>query len=209
MIETIKAVVFDCDGVMFDTAEANRMYYNTVLNNFGKPKLTDEQFHMVHMFTVKAALDYLFPEMASLDEVYACMKGVGYYRFIRHMKMEPDLRKLLKKLGEKGYIRAVATNRTDTMGAVLKEYELTHEFEMVVTAADVKQAKPEPDQLLKIQKQFSLRADEMIFIGDSEYDAMAALSADIPFIAFKNPDLKADFHGDTMGDVEKILNIIP
>ena len=34
----IKAVVFDCDGVMFDTADANRRFYNEVLETFHKPK---------------------------------------------------------------------------------------------------------------------------------------------------------------------------
>ena len=45
----IRAVVFDCDGVMFDTADANRIYYNRVLERFGKPPLNQEQFINVHM----------------------------------------------------------------------------------------------------------------------------------------------------------------
>lgn len=203
----IKAVVFDCDGVMFDTAEANRMYYDTVLTQFGKSPLTREQFVKVHMFTVNQALAYLFPEMDSLDEVYRFMKGQGYYRFIRHMKMEPGLKLLLDQLKADGYIRAVATNRTDTMPAVLKEHDLVHGFELVVTAADVKKPKPAPDQLIMIQKKFNLAVDEMIFIGDSEYDQIAARKAGIFFIAFKNKSLDADFYSESMAEIAKILDI--
>jgi len=55
-ISKIKAVVFDCDGVMFDTAVANRKYYDEVLQAFGKSALNDEQFVNVHMMTVKGAI---------------------------------------------------------------------------------------------------------------------------------------------------------
>ncbi len=206
-IENIKAVVFDCDGVMFDTADANRMYYNDILRHFGKADLTDDQFKKVHMYTVKEALEYLFPEMDSLYEVYNYMSGVGYDRFIPHMKIEPGLRELLESLKLKGYIRAVATNRTNTMPIVLKEHKLENQFDMVVTAADVKNPKPEPDQLLKIMSAFNLESDNVIFIGDSQYDAIASFKAGTFFIAFKNKMLDADFHVDSMDEIGEILNI--
>ena len=65
----IKAVVFDCDGVMFDTALANRKYYDEVLAAFNKPVLNEEQFINVHMMTVKEAIEYLFPEIRDLSRV--------------------------------------------------------------------------------------------------------------------------------------------
>ncbi len=203
----IKAVIFDCDGVMFDTAEANRLYYNKVLNQFKKPPLSDEQFYKVHMFTVKQALEYLFPEMHSLDEVYHFMKDQGYYQFIPHMKMEPMLKTFLDALKAKGYVRAIATNRTDTMPAVLKAHGLSSGFDMVVTAADVEHAKPDPDQLLKIQAAYHLKSDEMMFVGDSQFDQMAAKKAGALFVAFRNKALEADYHCDSMEEVANILGI--
>jgi len=56
----VKVLVFDCDGVMFDTEKANRMYYNRILEQFGKSPLTQEQFEYVHMSTVKQALHFCF-----------------------------------------------------------------------------------------------------------------------------------------------------
>lgn len=205
--ESIKAVVFDCDGVMFDTADSNRIYYNTVLEHFGKSHLDNEQFEKVHMYTVKGALEYLFPELESLAPVYEFMQNVGYHGFIRHMIMEPGLKPLLKRLKARGYIRAVATNRTNTMAAVLDQHRLVRDFEMVVTAADVDRAKPAPDQLFKIMDAFSLKPSEVLFIGDSSFDQEAAQSAGTMFVAFKNKDLPADYHGDSMMDIENILQL--
>ena len=74
----IKAVVFDCDGVMFDTALANRKFYNDLLDGFSKPPLDDEQFINIHMMTVTAAVEYLFPEMDDHQPVYNMIKSIGY-----------------------------------------------------------------------------------------------------------------------------------
>ncbi|MBT6340949.1 MAG: HAD-IA family hydrolase, partial [Desulfobacula sp.] len=170
----IKAVVFDCDGVMFDTALANRKFYDEVLLNFNKPILNDEQFVNIHMMTVTGAIEYLFPEMDELSIVYDNLKNIGYKKFIKHMRMEQGLKELLIKLKNNGFIRGIATNRTNTMEKVLKDFHLENYFEAVMTAAKVKKPKPDPEQLLQIMEKFKFKSDEILFIGDSDYDRLAA-----------------------------------
>ena len=206
-LNNIKAVIFDCDGVMFDTAEANRKFYNELLEYFGKPVLTDEQFIKVHMFTVAEALKFIFPEMENLDPVYKRLKEIGYNKFIKFMRMEKGFLKLLNQLKSNGFIRGVATNRTNTMEKVLTDFNLKDEFDMVVTASDVEFPKPAPDQLIKIMDHFSIKKDEILFIGDSEYDQLAASKAGTIFAAFKNPALKADFHFENMHEIGELLSI--
>ena len=203
----IKAVVFDCDGVMFDTALANRKYYDEVLQIFGKPELNEEQFINIHMMTIKGAIEYLFPEMDDLSSVYDNLKNIGYKKFIKFMSMEKGLKELLIKLKDKGYIRGIATNRTNTMEKVLEDYGLEDYFEVVVTAAKVKKPKPDPEQLLLIMEKFELKPDEIFFIGDSDYDQQAAVRAKVRFAAFKNPDLKAEFYLESMDDIAEIFQI--
>ena len=206
-MQQIKAVAFDCDGVMFDTSGANEMYYNKVLDHFGKPDLTRKQFVKVHMFTVKEALAYLFPEMASLEPVYTFINSMKYDQFIPYMIREKGLKQLLSALAEKGLVRAVATNRTNTMSALLTAHDLESGFDLVVTAADVVHPKPSPDQLHAVMKKFSLAPREMLFVGDSQYDQMAANAAGVPFVAFKNGALKADFHVTTMAEIGTLVGI--
>ncbi|SLM29283.1 putative HAD-superfamily hydrolase (Subfamily IA protein) [Desulfamplus magnetovallimortis] len=206
-IDNIKAVVFDCDGVLFDTAKANRNYYDTLLSNFGKPKLSDEQFVKVHMFTVREAFQYLFPEMESLEPIFAFAKKMGYHPFIKYMEREPGTRRLLTLLKSHGYIRAIATNRTNTMHDVLIKHGMTSFFEMVVTAADVENAKPAPDELVKIMNELSLLPRQILFIGDSEYDQQAAQNAGTWFAAFKNSSLSADFYAESMDSLVKLMKM--
>jgi HAD superfamily hydrolase (TIGR01509 family) len=206
-LSQIKAVVFDCDGVMFDTAAANRKFYDQVLAHFQKPPLTDEQFVQVHMMTVADAISYLFSDMADHEPVIRCVKQIGAHNFIQYMEMADGLRDLLETLSSSGYIRAVATNRTDTMGKVLEDFGLESLFDMVVTAADVTQPKPYPEQLEKIMARFSLRPEQVLFIGDSTYDHQAARAAGTVFAAFRQPLLEADLHAKAMADIAAALRI--
>jgi phosphoglycolate phosphatase len=206
-ISKIKAVIFDCDGVMFDTAVANRKYYDEVLQKFNKPKLNDVQFTNIHMMTVKAAIEYLFFEMDDLSEVYACLKNIGYHKFIDYMIMEKGFEDLLIKLKNRGYLIGIATNRTDTMEKILKDFHLDSYFDVVMTAAKVKMPKPDPEQLTLIMEYLKLFPDEILFVGDSEYDGQAATAAKVGFAAFKNSGMKADFSVDSMEGIARILHI--
>ena len=203
----IKAVVFDCDGVMFDTAFANRKYYDEVLQHFNKPQLTNEQFINIHMMTVEAAIDYLFPETDDLSDIYNCLKNIGYHKFIKYMVMEQGFENLLGRLKDSGYIIGIATNRTDTMEKILKDFHIEKYFDIVMTAAKVKNPKPDPEQLLNIMEKLKLNPDELFFIGDSQYDGQAAKAAKVRFAAFKNQEMRADFNVNSMDEIAKILNI--
>ncbi len=206
-VTQLKAVVFDCDGVMFDTALSNRKFYDAILDAFGKAPLNETQFINVHMMTVKAAIEYLFPEMDDYRPVYLKIKEIGYASFIPYMKMEEGLRELLVGLRAAGVFRGVATNRTNTMDRVLLENDLTDSFDMVVTAADVEHPKPSPEQLQKIMDAHGFDPKEVLFVGDSVYDQKAAHSAGTWFVAFKSPGLEAHFHVDTMSEIGALLAI--
>ncbi len=206
-ISSLKAVVFDCDGVLFDTAMANRKFYDAVLAAFDKPALDQAQFVNVHMMTVKGAVEFLFPEMEDHRPVYETIKSIGYNTFTPYMQMEEGLVELLDALKSKGYIRGIATNRTNTMEKVLEEFDLTHCFDMVMTAGKVKHPKPDPEQLHRIMDHYGLEGNEVLFVGDSLFDEQAARNAGTWFAAFKSPQLDADAHIASMSGLRGLLQI--
>ena len=203
---SIAVVAFDCDGVMFDSSEANRAFYNQVLRHFGLPVMTAEQSAYTHMHTVDESLRYLIADDATLAAAQQYRKQMGYLGFIRDMVIEPHLKDLLSKL-RPAFKTAIATNRTDTMDRVLAEHDLEGQFDLVVTALDVNHPKPHPEQLQVILNHFNIAACQMIYIGDSTLDAQAAQAADVPFIAFRNASLPARTHVDSLRQVEHILKL--
>lgn len=202
-----RAVIFDCDGVMFDTREVNRMYYNRILNHFGFPDMTEQQLEKAHMDTARNALKDLLSGMINLDEVYDYAATLSYNDLVPHMIMEPDLKNLLKKLKESGFITAIATNRTTTMPLVLSHHGLEGLFDLVVTTKDVINPKPAPDQLFKILTHFGIDADEAIYVGDSLFDQMAASSAGVRFYSFRNPALDSSKDLRTLSEIPYLIGL--
>jgi HAD superfamily hydrolase (TIGR01509 family) len=200
----VKVVAFDCDGVLFDTEQSNRAYYNALLSHLGYPDLTAEQFNYVHMHTVDDSLAYLFRDQESLAQAYAYRKTLDYSEFIKLMVVEPNLIRLLRKIRPQ-IKTAIATNRTDTVNGLLDEFGLGEFFDLVVSSSDVNLPKPHPDSLLRILQYFHIQPDEAIYVGDSNVDELAANSAGVQLIAFRNPELSSAYHIDSLKELEVIL----
>jgi HAD superfamily hydrolase (TIGR01509 family) len=193
-MEQVKVVIFDCDGVMFDSRGANEAYYNAILTHFGKPLMNREESDYVHMHTADESVAYLFRGDNRLKEALAFRSHMTYMPFIRMMQMEPYLKAFLDYL-RPTYKTAISTNRSDTMDRVLLEHGLEGHFDLVVSSLDVKHPKPHPESLLKILKHFGFSPQEAIYIGDSEIDELAAKDAGIPLVAYKNRRLSSAAHG--------------
>ncbi len=201
---TVRVVGFDCDGVMFDSSQANRAYYDEILRSVHLPALDAAQFAYAHMHTVHETLAFLIRDPCLLAEAHEYRRRFSYHPFIKYMVMEPRLRELLAWL-RPAYKTAVATNRTDTMVRVLAEHGLADAFDRVVTALDVRHPKPDPEPLLALLAQFGIQPEQMIYVGDSEVDALAAQKAGVPFVAYANPALAADLHIRHLGEIRTFL----
>jgi len=202
----VKFVAFDCDGVLFDTEQANRAYYSSILQHFGRPAVTDEQFAFVHMHTVFESLAYLFPDEKTLAAAHVFRNTLDYQQYLSYLTVEPHLVSLLEKLKPQFKI-AIATNRTDTMNRLLAAFDLDGYFDLIVTAGDVERPKPHPDALLKISDHFNIPPDQVIYIGDSRLDELAARAAGMPLVAYCNQELRADYHISNLGELEELLNV--
>jgi phosphoglycolate phosphatase len=205
-MKDIKVVAFDCDGVMFDTTHANMAYYNEILKHLDRPSLTPEQFAYCQSHTADQAIAHLFNDDQDFKKAQRYRKDMSYIPYLKYMVLEPYLKPLLETLRPK-YKTAIATNRSDTMDQVLSEHHLEGYFDLVVSSMDVDRPKPYPDLLIKILEHFEIKANCVLYVGDSELDQMAAQSAGVPFVAFQNRSLAADFHIGSLKEMTRILDI--
>ncbi len=190
-----KLVVFDCDGVMFDSLEANRRYYNDLLAHFGRPEMDPEELEYVHIHNVMDSVAHIFRHYP-VEEVAAANRfrlENEYTPYLKYMIMAPDLIEFLEYLRPEIHT-AISTNRTTTMATVLEMFGLVPYFDMVVTALDVARPKPHADALIAIMDRFGVSSDQALFIGDSTIDREHAASVGMPFVAFANDALAAPFH---------------
>lgn len=200
----VRVVAFDCDGVLFDTLEANRAYYNHILAHCGRPAMNPEQLLFVHAHAVHQALEHLLEDDAQRQAAHVFRKTIDYGGFLKYLTIEPHLVALLDWMRGK-FKTAIATNRTDTMDRLLREFGLADRFDLVVTSLDVERPKPYPDALFKILSRFRVEPRQAVFVGDSEVDEATARAAGVPFVAYRNPALEASRHIESLKDLEGLL----
>ncbi len=205
-MKDFKVVAFDCDGVLFDTEQANRAYYNHILRHFGRPAMTPQQFAYAHQHTLNESIAYLFNSEESIAAAYDYRATMDYGPFLKLLQVEPYLVQLLGKIRPERKT-AIATNRSDTMDRLLSEFELSDFFDLVVTSVDIRHPKPHPDALFKILEYFDIESRQALYIGDSQVDAAAARAAKVPFVAFRNPTLPTEYHIENLKQLEEILEV--
>ncbi len=191
----IRCVIYDCDGVLFDSFEANTRLYNDLCAMVGRGPLREDELQYVHIHTVFEAIHFIFGGKNDLEKKALEIlkeKQVDLKNYVNYLKMEPHLLQALERLKEKGMLRAINTNRTTSMPYIMERFNLWPYFEMVVTALDVKNPKPHPESIEKIIAAFKLNKEEAVFVGDSEVDKQTAESSGIKFIAYKNREIAND-----------------
>jgi phosphoglycolate phosphatase len=203
----LKIVIFDCDGVMFDSKFANQTYYNQLLHHFNYPPMDEDELEFVHMHNVMESTPYIFRHYPDQDlqEVNRYREETGYAPFLKYMRIEEDLIEFLDTCISR-YQLAISTNRTDTMTSILDIFHLRDYFTKVMTSENAKRPKPAPDALLEILAHCNCQAEEAIYIGDSIIDRQHSEACNMRLIAFKNADLSADYH---VSSFMEILSLPP
>ncbi|MEJ2199860.1 MAG: HAD family hydrolase [Desulfuromonadaceae bacterium] len=188
----IKAIIFDCDGVLFESRRANLAYYNAVLEQFGEPLVQPhetERVHLCHTAATPQVLTSLLGEERA-PEAIALAATLDYRQFIPCMDPEPGLAEALAALAE-NYPLAVATNRGFSALDLLEHFNLAPYFRVVVTSRHVPRPKPYPDMLILAAEKLGFSLKSLLFVGDSILDREAAERAGIRFASYKG-DLGAE-----------------
>jgi len=183
-----KVVIYDCDGVMFDSIESNYIFYNRVMDHLGRPPVdrSDQQARKVlHTYSFVDVMEYFFAGDELRDEALAFAKTIHYRDLAPYMRMEEGLIETLDRL--RGHVSlAVCTNRAISMEMIIEDFGLTGYFDCVMTASRVTNPKPHPEPLLKVLDHFGVEPGEALFIGDGEVDMQAAAGAGVPFVSYKS-----------------------
>lgn len=205
-LSPLKVIIYDCDGVLIDSRESNRAFYNHILAHFGLPPLTETQLDEVHVRTAQGAIDYLFHGHPRRQEAQVYQRGVDNAPFVSLLRLEPHIREVLRRL-RPAYRTAIATNRGKSLPLVLDRLGLRGLFDLTVSSYDVTHPKPHPECLEKILVHFGLQPGEALYLGDSALDRQVAGAAGVPFAAYKNPALQARYHLNDHRELLRLLGI--
>lgn len=204
----VNCIIYDCDGVLFDSLEANRRLYDHIAVSMGRERLTEEELRYCHMNTVGDSIHCLFtddPEGEAGARAFL-KEQVDFTDYLPYLIMEPHLLETLSTLREKGVLTAISTNRTTSMPHLMERFRLRPYFDMVVTALDVTCPKPHPESVNRILTALRTLPEEALYVGDSEIDLKTALSSGVRFVAYKNRAISTGIFIEDHREILKFLS---
>jgi len=178
----LRAVVFDCDGVLFDSAEANIAFFDDALAAAGLAPLDALGRQLAMSMTTHQMVEVLFEDRATRERVVAAAQALDYGPYYGCMRPVDGLHDVLGNL-RRDYRIGLATNRGKTVHEVIRRFRLTPYFEVALGVLDVARPKPYPDMLEQCLARLDVAPQEAVYVGDQDCDRQAAAAAGMHFIA--------------------------
>jgi HAD superfamily hydrolase (TIGR01509 family) len=176
----IKAVVFDLDGLMFNTEELYQEVGSEILRRRGyefTQELLDQMMGrpshialqlMIDTHTLKATVEELLVET---DEIFPAILE-------RRLAPMPGLTELMTALEINAIPKGIATSsRRSFVERVLGAFDFQKRFDPILTSEDIKLGKPDPEIYLKAASRLRVPPAEMLVLEDSQNGCRAAVAA--------------------------------
>ncbi len=175
-------MIFDCDGVLFDSWKANVAFYDAVLASLGRPPLDEAARRLCHTLSSPQLYARLFPDdLAMQRRMTETARATDYGPFYELMQPADALEETLRRLARHCPL-ALATNRGVTVDGVVERFRLAPFFAIRLGILDVARPKPAPDLLLACLERAGVQAGAAVYVGDTELDREAAAAARIPYV---------------------------
>jgi len=199
-------VIFDCDGVLFRSEDANLAFYNEVMQRLGQPAIGYHDESACHALASAQLFDRVFDGRPDLrDRAGSIAQSLDYGPYYELMLPQRDLYEVLAALCA-DYRLAMATNRGKTAAEVVKRFALNPYIELTVGVRDVAYPKPHPDMLERCLGYFGVEREEAVYVGDQQIDADAAAAAGVSFVAMGKAVTSASHRIESLSE---LLQLIP
>lgn len=174
-----KHIVFDIDGTMIDTKQEVLLSLRDTLKELTGEARDQDSLEFVLGIPGEDALRQL-PVEDPAEALKLWNRNMDRYRHT--VQVFPGIRKLLHNLVEAGYELGIITSETGAeMEAEFIPFGIHGYFGTVVNADDTEGHKPSPEPLLKYMELTGVSARELLYLGDSVYDAQCAKGAGVDF----------------------------
>lgn len=199
-------MLFDLDGVIFDSAEANIAFYDHILAALGHPPRARQSAHVLHTQSMDRSLEHLLGRGEDYHRAVAYWKSLDPTPFIAVLELFPAVAETLGRLRARLPL-AVATNRSTTAKSSLRHFGLLDYFELVVTPIEAGVSKPDPAMMTMVLSGLGLEPHQVVYVGDSVVDQDLCRNAGVRLIAFRNRQLQAWAHVEHFADIPDLLGL--
>lgn len=192
---SLKAVLFDMDGVIVDTEPLHRKAYFKTFKDLGIEVSEDLYTSFTGASTKRVAetlintfnLNQTYEEIAKTKRDYF----KDYFYNDEEFDLIPGVKDLIQHYYENGIKLILASSATmTTIGMVFEKFELEKYFSGKISGAELKESKPHPEVFLLAAEMANEPVENCMVIEDSTNGILAAHRAKIFCAAFRSPHSK-------------------
>lgn len=213
-----KAVLFDLDGTLIDTAPDFILAVNKLREEFGFSPLSDVTISE-QVSNGAGELTKLALSISEKDPIFESSKDKLLSNYLgvigKKSNLYPTLEVLLEKLKKNNISWGIITNKPlfYTL-ALLKSLSLENEYDVLICPDHVKNKKPDPEGILIALNHLHCESTNAIYIGDHQRDIQAGKLAGVKTVCAaygyipKSENIKrwnADFTVDESEDLSRTI----
>ena len=182
----VKAVLFDLDGTLIDSAPIYYQIIDIVFEKLGVPPVSRETLQEA-MDDGDFDWDFVLPAPMKprkeelIAEARIIIDDIAPAMFRRQIKLIPGAADICKKIAAQGMkIGLVTSTPTDYISgklAPLREAGIEKLLQVIVTADDVVNKKPHAEPLIKGSQKLGIAVDKCVYVGDTRVDIRAGIAA--------------------------------
>lgn len=176
-----RAVLFDLDGTLLDTAPDFVWCLNTLLQRHHRPQLAEAEIRTIVTDGSAGLIARAFdctPDQPRFEAVRAEFLDIYRANLSRHTRPFPGIAELLARLGASGTAWGVVTNKPSRYALpLLADMALQPGPGTIICPDHVSLPKPDPEAVLLACQHLGVAPQEAIMIGDHRRDIEAGRNA--------------------------------
>lgn len=185
----INAIIFDMDGLMFDTESQFSFAQSEVLKRYNRTftlKIQNKMMGRKPLDAIKIMVEELNINEDPLK--IANERDEVYIKLIQKQSQPmPGLLEFLDKLNKHKIRKAIASGSYKSwINILLMRFNIQNQFEVIVSGEDVIEAKPNPEIYIRAVHNLQLPASSCVALEDSVNGILSAKSAGCYTVAIPN-----------------------
>ncbi|QQV03788.1 MULTISPECIES: HAD family hydrolase [Chryseobacterium] len=188
---SLKAVLFDMDGVIVDTEPLHRKAYFKTFDQL-EVNVSEKLYTSFTGASTKRVCETLISEFSlshSHEDIAAIKRShfKDYFYNDKEFDLIPGVRQLIEHYHQNGITLILASSATmTTINMVFEKFGLEKYFSGKISGADLKESKPHPEIFMKAAEMAGEKLENCMVIEDSTNGILAAKRAEIFCAAYKS-----------------------
>lgn len=218
MNKKVSAVIFDMDGLMFDTETLFSIVYTEIARKRGKVFTLEIQNKMMGRKPADA-MKVMIEDLGideDLDKLIS-ERDTAYFNLLKtDSQAMPGLFELLDILDKNQIRKAIASSSNhEWINTLLEKFNIKDRFEIIVSGQDVEIAKPAPDIYNKAVAMLNLTPEDCVALEDAVNGIKAAKASGCIAVAIPNKFTRdqdfseADYIVESLSDNKLITDLSP